>query len=153
MSACPIKDLNLKDLQKNTNIVDGVRIINRPLFDKLVNDTKIDHVKKYDIKRKDLPFIPLEKSTNSNPNNTRETRLSNNTYSEFYQVNEPYYKELQKLADEKTNFDLFAEDRNRLYEDELGQDPSLDDARAEEDFRYLMDQKPEDGGITQFCSR
>lgn len=138
MSACPIKDLNLKDLQKNTNIVDGVRIINRPLFDKLVNDTKIDHVEKYDIKRKDLPFISLEKSTDSNPNNTIETRLSNNTYSEFYQVNEPYYKELQKLADEKANFDLFAEDRERLYEDELGQDPSLDDARAEEDLNYLI---------------
>jgi len=153
MIACPIRKLNLEDLQRKTNIVDGVRILNKPLFDKLVSDVKKDHVEKYGLNRKDLPFISKGQIKDTNPNNTLETRLSNNRYSEFYEVNEDYYKELQKLADTKEAYNLTFEDVESLYEDELGQDPSLDDARAEQEFLNLLD-KPEDkGGITQFCSR
>lgn len=137
MSACPIKDLNLKDLQTHTEAVQGVRIINRSLFDKLVNDQKAFDEVAYGKMNLGDPFI-VTKKTDTNPNNTRETRLSNNTYTETYQANELYYKELQNRADIKANFDLFAEDRERLYEDELGQDPSLDDARALKDLEYLI---------------
>lgn len=151
MSACSIRKLNVESLLKKTNIVDNRNIINKQLFDNLNKATKADHVLKYGINSKELPFI-VTTIKDSNPNNTIESRLNNNRYSEFYTVNDPYYIKLQQLADNKEKYALTFDETESLYKDELGQDPSLDNTKAEEDFRYLINQKPENGGITQFCN-
>lgn len=139
MSTCPIRKLSLESLQKKTNIVDGIRIINRPLFDKLVSDQKAFDETAYGEMDLGDPFI-VTKSEDKNPNNTRETRLSNNRYSETYQVNEPYYTELQRLADIKDKTRLTFDEVENLYNDELDQEP--------QGLQELIDS----GEVIQFCN-
>lgn len=146
MKSCSIRNLNLEDLQSKKNIVDGRRIIDRPAFDKLNNDLKKYHQYSYGLNRQDLPYLTETKQTN-NPNNTTEARLSNNRYSEFYTVNDDYYKDVQRLAETKDKWALTDEETNNLYDDELNQDPYMDDLRARLEFQKLIDK----GEIKQIC--
>ncbi len=138
MSACPIRKLEVEDLLTKTNIVDGRRIINKPLFNQLNQDLQKYHKDTYGLDNSGLPFLT---STNkdTNPNNTTESRLGNNRYSELYTVNDSYYDKLQILADNKEKYALTFEEVESLYEEES----------EPEGLQELINS----GKVTQFCSR